>query len=127
MGSRGEFELYDLLREEFPFYKIAPQYPIKITDKLGRKKTLFVDFAIPALKLAFEFDGVQHEKYVAHFHGSRAGFANAQSNDLHKHIELSNLGFTLVRFSSKEKITKEVLRTKIAETNRYARIIADLD
>ncbi len=127
MGSKGEFELYDLLKEEFPLYKIVPQYPIKTVDGVGRKKTLFVDFAIPMLKLAFEFDGVQHEKYVAHFHRNRAGFANAQANDLRKHIELANQGFTLVRFSSKENLTKEVLRTKIAETSRYARIFSELN
>lgn len=111
MPSKGEIELGKLLSSEYPNLRIDSQKTVKVG-----KLHLYVDFVIPALMLAFEVDGRQHEKYVPHFHKYQSRFHHSKENDGYKEEILHDTGYTLIRFASDEPITKQNLRSKIAHS-----------
>ena len=107
--SKGEEGLYLLLREEYPNLFIACQYPIKVS----KWTTLYIDFVILALKLAAEFDGIQHTKWTPFF-GNKEQFKHSQQLDKEKELWCETNGLKLVRFNYKDKLTKQNLRKKIS-------------
>lgn len=46
---------------------------------------LYLDFYLPANKIAFEVQGRQHKEFVQHFHGTQEGFAESKKRDKKKH------------------------------------------
>lgn len=108
--SLGETELGLLLRQEFKQYKILPQYTIK-----EQGHTLFLDWYIPALKIAAEADGRQHSEYVGFFHGTRANFEKSKKLDRIKDEWCRKNGVTMIRFKHTESITKATLRVKVRD------------
>lgn len=56
---------------------ILEEFPIPETR-------LSLDFYLPHHNLAFEFQGVQHDKYIQHFHGDREGFERQLKRDARK-------------------------------------------
>jgi very-short-patch-repair endonuclease len=113
--SRGETELGELLKREFPHHHVFAQYPIKVESNRGRA-TLYLDYCIPTLLLAFEADGRQHEEYIPFFHKDSRTFLRGRNNDKRKTQWLQDHGYTLIRFSHREKIDQESLRRKIAQS-----------
>lgn len=111
--SKGEDDLFTVLRSEFPPHVIVGQHPIKPWGDHG--KTLYLDYYLPAIRLAVEADGRQHAEFVTFFHRSVAGYERSQSNDNAKDRWCADNGITMIRFSHKEKITQESLRLKIKE------------
>lgn len=63
---------------------------------------LRIDFYIHELKLAFEYDGRQHEVYDPFFHGSKAGFMEAKNRDLEKKLWCEKNTIRLVRITEKD-------------------------
>ncbi len=76
---------------------------------------LYLDIYIPKLKIAFEADGIQHNVYTQHFHGTYANFKRQQNNDLLKEEYCKLEDITLVRVNSKEDLTMDFLMQKITE------------
>lgn len=107
-ASKAEVELGKLLKAEFPHLKILPQYHIK-----HKRTSLYIDYYIPALKLAFEVDGEQHDREVKFFHKNDLGFLNQQINDRYKNAWCEEAGITLIRFKSNEKVDRTTLNGKI--------------
>ncbi len=105
--SKGEETLGNLLHELFPLSGIFHEFTCPSTR-------LRLDFFLPSLFLAFEFDGNQHEKFTPHFHKDRIGYAQSQTNDASKEqwCELNNI--TLVRVVENE-LDLETLESKIDE------------
>ncbi len=63
-----------------------------------KNKNLELDMYNHELKLAFEYDGVQHAKYNKHFHkGDYNNFIKQQENDKLKDQICRNLGIKLIR------------------------------
>lgn len=75
--SQGQKKLGEYLRQQFSSCAILEEYPCWGED-------LNLDFFIPSMKMAFEFNGAQHDEFNPHFHGDRSGFANSQRRDLRK-------------------------------------------
>lgn len=92
--SIGQSSLGKKLRELFPLINIYTEVPC---FGLG----LYLDFFIPGINLAFEFDGRQHEEFIPHFHGDRAGYAQSVRNDVFKNQWCEINGVTLVRVNEK--------------------------
>lgn len=89
--SRGEKQLYKLLKQVFPDQEITRQ------DSLGFLKRQTVDFAIKALRLAFEYDGVQHFEPIEKF-GGLEGFDRIQKRDQKKNNLCKTNGYQIIRF-----------------------------
>jgi hypothetical protein len=92
--SIGQYKLGKLLKKMHPGCTILEEFPCY---GAGRLK---LDFFIPSLKLAYEFDGRQHSQYVPHFHGDRKGFANSQLRDADKEEWCQKNGITLWHVTS---------------------------
>jgi hypothetical protein len=45
---------------------------------------LWLDFFMPHHKLAFEYQGKQHDEFVKLFHGDKSGFQKSQERDIRK-------------------------------------------
>ena len=75
--SKLQYECGQKLKQLFPFHVILEEIAIP-------RERLFIDFFIPTLRIAVEVHGVQHDKFVKHFHGSKAGFKASQERDSRK-------------------------------------------
>lgn len=75
---------------------------------------LFLDFFMPNHKLAFEFQGEQHDTFNPFFHGSKAGFERSKERDARKRewCKINNIILVEVRSST---IDVNSLREAISE------------
>lgn len=87
--SKGERELGRKLNKLFPGMVYSQ------LNCFGTR--MRIDFYIHLIKLAFEFDGTQHDNYVSHFHGSRKKFAEAKNRDWQKEEWCELNGIRLIR------------------------------
>lgn len=103
-ASEGERSLGEKLRDLFPAITIYSQLPC-----VGTK--LKLDYYIFDLKMAFEFDGRQHEELVVHYHGNKKGFERAQERDREKEEWCDINDITLIRVTTKEldKLAEKII------------------
>ena len=107
--SKGEQWLFAQLSEIFPHYDVLEEFPC---IGLSRQR---LDFLIlgPGVRIAFEFDGIQHEKYIPHFHRSRKGHADSIVRDTQKELWCETNGITLIRIKSQDnELLKELIRER---------------
>lgn len=76
--SRGHLKVREALENLIPNYDTIEEFPLPRTNGLK------LDFFIPSLSVAIEVDGLQHDKFVKHFHGDIDGFRRAKQNDRKK-------------------------------------------
>lgn len=107
--SKGAEELLKIVQEIFPNQRIELEHNVA---SIGG---LFLDIYLPRFKIAFEFDGEQHSKYVEHFHGDRQGFIRSCRRDVEKTQACYVKGITLIRVAYDEEMTVAVVSRKIAE------------
>jgi len=93
--SSGENKLFEKLKEFFPQYSILEQFPC-----VGTR--LHLDFLIigPGVRMAFEYDGRQHQEFVPHFHTDRIGWARHQFRDVEKHQWCEANNIKLIRLDN---------------------------
>lgn len=74
---------------------------------------LYLDFFMPHHRLAFEYQGRQHDQFVKLFHGDKKGFERSKARDVRKSewCELNELVLVEVR----DNITTEELQQLIQE------------
>ena len=108
--SLGENWMHGQLREIFPHTSILEQFPC-----FGTR--LKLDFLIltAAYRLAFEFDGEQHSKYVPHFHKNKMGWAAQQLRDVRKTKWCEVNSIQMIRMTT---INDELLREMIREQTK---------
>jgi len=114
MLSKGETLLLNILDKELPHYAIISQCQI-----MAGYKRLYLDYYIPQLKLAFEFDGRQHSEFVKFFHKTLDGFTKSLKRDSLKEKYCKENGITLVHISDDEQLTIERVRWAIFNTPIY--------
>ena len=74
--SKGELKCRDILQDIFkkPFNKARPDF---LRNKItGNVHNLELDCYNPELKIALEYNGIQHYKYTPYFHKSKDAFYN---------------------------------------------------
>ena len=103
--SQGEEILFTLLREVYPSLLIEKQH--SIGDRLH------LDVYIHDLFLGFEYDGIQHSEENSFFHKNKDAFLRGKLLDDKKDDLCASQGIHLIRISYKEKLTKELLLSKI--------------
>jgi hypothetical protein len=72
------------------------------------------DYINLSKKIAFEISGVQHLKYVSHFHRSRAGYRDSLIRDGKKILNLEQNGFKVIELFEEdlEYLNKKYLQDK---------------
>jgi len=76
--SAGQYLLGRLLRNIYGFHAlILEEFPVP-------DERLWIDFFMPHHKLAFEYQGRQHDEFVKLFHGDRKGFERSKARDANK-------------------------------------------
>lgn len=76
-----------------------------------------LDRYYPDLKLAWEFDGKQHEEFNKYIHKSKKNFDYYQECDKQKEKFCKEKGITLIRIAWNYKITPDALKRDILKAN----------
>jgi len=90
--SKGQYNLGRQLLRVYASYTILEEFSIP-------ESRLAIDFFVPNAKIAFEYQGIQHDEFNKHFHGDAAGFRRQQKRDSEKRrwCELNNIKLVEVR------------------------------
>lgn len=118
-NTGGELILFKALNELLPgevfinhgYYSNLPSpkgYPMQL------------DRYYPELKLAFEFQGRQHEEYTKYIHKSQKNFDYYQECDALKRQYCQAQGIALVEVAWNHKITEEALKRDIEKASPVA-------
>lgn len=104
--SKGERQCRYVLESIFkrPFLKYRPDFlrnPVT-----GNEHNLELDCYNPELKLAVEYNGVQHDKYVPYFHRNKEAFLNQKYRDYFKKITCENNNINLIVVPHNIKLEK---------------------
>jgi len=94
--SKGEIECRKVLEHIFnkPFNKARPDF--LRNEVTGNNFNLELDCFNPELKLAIEYNGVQHYKFTPYFHKNNEHFLNQKYRDYMKRIICRDNGITLI-------------------------------
>jgi len=114
--SKGEIECKRAAEKIFgkPFKKIRPNF-LKSEDT---GKNLELDIYNDDLKLAIEYDGIQHYKYTPHFHrNGELDFQKQLQRDKFKEQKCKEHGITLIRvpYLVKQDEIEGYIRIKVRE------------
>jgi hypothetical protein len=106
--SQGQFHLGQQLRALYKSAAILEEFSIP-----GSKLSL--DFYIPAFRVAFEFQGEQHDQFNAFFHKDKTDFVKQSQRDQNKKdwCKLNSIKLIEIRESS---ITFDQLKAAILES-----------
>jgi hypothetical protein len=77
-----------------------------------------LDRYYPELKLAFEFDGKQHEQYSKYIHKTKANFDYYKECDILKEKQCKDNKITLIRVAYNYKISPEAIKFDIKKANK---------
>jgi hypothetical protein len=96
-------------------YKLYPSIYIKRHD---RKKLngLELDYYIPELQIAFEYDGEQHFDKNLCENIFQSNFEELQKRDRKKNIKCRDLGIKLIRIKYDEPLTLRHIKKKLKES-----------
>ena len=114
--SKGEIECKNAAEKIFnkPFKKIRPDFlKSEVTGK-----NLELDVYNDDLKLAVEYDGIQHYKYTPHFHrNGEIDFQKQLQRDKFKEQKCKENGITLIRvpYLVKQDEIEGYIRVKVRE------------
>lgn len=114
LSSKAEV-LYLILKELYSDIQKERTWDWLVNDKTN--KPLWIDFYIPCLNVAIEFDGAQHFHYVERFHKTYKGFKESLYRDKLKDRLLDEHGIKLIRISYKDRISKTYLISILDNTN----------
>lgn len=94
--SKGEQECRRVLQHLFrrPFIKARPDF--LRNEVTGNNFNLELDCFNPDLKLAVEYNGVQHYKYTPYFHKNNEQFLNQKYRDFMKRTLCKDAGIQLI-------------------------------
>ena len=94
--SSGELKCRDVLEKMFnrPFKKDRPQFLNNVVT--GGKYNLELDCVNLDMKLAVEYNGIQHYKYTPYFHKNNEHFLNQKYRDYMKRVLCKEAGITLI-------------------------------
>jgi len=103
--SKGEIECRRVLEMIFnkPFNKARPNF---LRNEVTGNNNLELDCFNPQLKLAVEYNGVQHYKFTPYFHKSQEHFLTQKYRDYMKRNLCRDAGITLIEVPYTVQINK---------------------
>ncbi len=114
--SEGEKKLYKLLQEIFTDEEIIYRERYNFLRNPETNSPLELDFYIPSLNLAFEYDGQFHDQFTKSIHGEIENFIKQQQRDKFKDEKCKKNDITLIRFKiGKDFVNIETLIKKLKE------------
>ena len=114
-SSKLHKQVFELLRERFPGYTIAQEYPFEVYDENEKKHVLFFDLMIKELDIVIECQGRQHFESNNHFHSEEGSLEKARKNDVLKKKWCEMNDFTMVEIRYNDKISIELIEQRIQE------------
>lgn len=111
--SSGAKCLYKILKELYHDVECEFTADWLINPKTNRK--MYVDFYIPSEKIAIEYDGMQHDKYIEFIHKNYKNFYYQVYRDRLKENILTKHGIKVIRIKYEEKISIESIKNKILD------------
>ena len=108
--SAGSIILRDILHSLYNNVIEEASFGWLINPKNGKR--MYVDYYVPEKKMAFEYDGQQHNQYVEYFYKTFKNYYNAVYRDRTKEKLLAKHGIQLVRIDYSEPLTIEYLKEK---------------
>jgi len=112
--SRPEARLVSLVEQIYGYEKIREHYEPSWLIGPGSGQ-MHVDVAVPDKKLAFEYQGEQHDQVIAPWGGSR-GLYERRERDAEKKYILEQRGWRLIEFWYDERMSLHLLQQKIADS-----------
>ena len=111
-GSIPQRFLYDLLKQIYPIYEIAYEYPLgEIEQRL--------DLFIPSLGIAVEYNGQQHYKFISHFHKDETDWNKGVLLDKQKKEYLYDKGVKLIVIPFDTKIKTALELKELIDSTEY--------
>lgn len=114
LSSKAEV-LYKILIKIYPDTIKEKTWKWLINDKT--KHPLWVDFYIPSVNTAIEFDGKQHYHFVKRFHKTYDEFLESKYRDHIKEQLLGGHGIRLIRISYEERISESLIIDLISKSS----------
>jgi hypothetical protein len=124
--SAGQTRLYELVRTAYPETQIKQDLNLrKFTRGLGygwnelsqeygqTLAPIIADVVLFKPLMIFEYNGEQHYRFTAHWHGDAEGYREALERDNQKIWLCQRLGIPMVVFSFDENMSAETLAEKI--------------
>jgi len=116
--SKGELECRRVLEKMYkkPFQKARPNFlRNSVTSDNHSDNNLELDCYNPEMKLACEYNGSQHYKFIPFFHKTRDAFQNQKYRDYMKRDLCAKNGITLIEvpYTVKVENIEEYLRSKL--------------
>ena len=106
-GYTYENELKSIVKNLFPNYKV------KKTRNAFSGWNLELDIYVPALKLAFEYNGEQHYEWIKFFQETEEKFKSLQYRDRCKKKLCKLFGITLITIKYDEDLSEQLVLTKL--------------
>jgi len=106
--SKGQATLGDILINIWPNVPVYEEVPC-----VGTK--LRLDFLIESLRIAFEFDGLQHQEYNSFLHGDRYKWLQSINRDDTKEKWCEQNNISLIRITEKDlslETIKEIINAR---------------
>ena len=100
----NETAMFELIHKHYPdaIYQYRTQW-------LGQQS---LDVYIPSLKIAFEYQGIQHFKPI-HYFGGEQKFKELQERDLRKAALCKKNGVRIIYWNYDEPITERIFNQKM--------------
>jgi len=92
--------------------ELYPEHEVKKHDRTTLNG-LEIDCYVPALKLGFEYNGLQHYEQVKIFHKTIEEFEAQKSRDIEKMKRADAKGIKIIVVRYDEAVTKEVIQEKL--------------
>jgi hypothetical protein len=96
--SKVQFNVKKFLQPYWGTHVVVEEFPVFGT----RMRCDLINFT---KKIAVETHGLQHDKFVKHFHRTKTGFKNSVKRDLQKYQWLEMNGFRIIEIFENELIS----------------------
>ena len=105
---KSESNMITALSNIFPNEEAATNWRPNWLKNPETNKNLEIDAYYSKLKLAFEYDGIQHRLFTRMFHNTPSDFFSQVGRDAIKAVALKHLGIKLIRISDMYKTVEEI-------------------